>query len=210
VTLLPSVREQLEQAATRHARPARTRRASRAWRPRVGPAALAFALVVALAVALAGALARTGPGVVHASQAPAQAGTMSARLTQIAYVQMSGLPPAVSVSSLGARPLPAAGGGYEIAVSFTPRVSFAGAQGGYSVSVRGPLGLASERAYTTPASGSRAGVNDVRSVGAAGGQRLRPGLYTGTVALTYAEHPALLEDSETVYRPLGSFHVRVP
>jgi hypothetical protein len=140
-----------------------------------------------------------------------QAGMTSARLTQIAYVQTSEAPAGIWLSSLHARSLSTARGAHEITVSFTPRVSFAGSQGGYAVSVTGPLGLASEEGtYMTPASGARAGARSVRSVSAPAGKRLRGGLYTGTVAVVYAEHPALLEDSETVYRPVGSFHVRVP
>jgi hypothetical protein len=212
MTLLPSVREQLEDAATRRARPAHARSASPGWNPWTGRTALALALVVALAVATAGALSRPRSGGVHGTPPPARAltGTTAARLTQIAYVQTSDAPADLLLSSIRARSLPASGGGYEIVVSFTPRVSFAGSPGGYSASVRGPLGLAREGAFTTPASDARAGVRSVLSVTASNGQRLHPGVYTGTVALEYAEHPALLEDSETVYRPVGSFHVRVP
>jgi hypothetical protein len=216
VTLLPSVREQLEDAATRRARPAHTRQPSASWRPWAGRTALALASLAALTVALAGTLGRASPGGVHASQVPAgaQLGTMGARLTQIAYVQTSDAPAGIWLSSVRARSLPTAGGGYEIAVSFTPRVSFAGSQDGYSVSVSGPLGLAGQSAgvdvYTTPVSGAQAGVPSARSVSAPAGERLRPGVYRGTVAVVYAERPALLEDSETVYRPVGSFHVRVP
>jgi hypothetical protein len=208
VTLLPSVREQLEDAATRRARPDHTPGAISCWAPWAGRTALA--LVVAIAVALAGALSRAGSGAVEATRAPAAAQAGTARLAQIAYVQMSDTPASVSPSWLRARSLPTTGGSYEIAVSFDPRVSFAGSQGGYSVSVRGPLGLASQRTYSTPASGARAGVMSIRSVTAPAAERLRAGVYTGTVALMYAEHPALLEDSETVYRPVASFHVRVP
>jgi hypothetical protein len=222
VTLLPSVREQLEDAATRRARPAHTRRPSASWRPWAGRTALALASLAALTVALAGMLGRASPGGVNASpggvnasQVPAgaQLGTMGARLKQIAYVQTSDAPAGIWLSSVRARSLPTAGGGYEIAVSFTPRVSFAGSQDGYSVSVSGPLGLAGQSGvdvYTTPVSGAQAGVPSARSVSAPAGERLRPGVYRGTVAVVYAERPALLEDSETVYRPVGSFHVRVP
>jgi hypothetical protein len=212
VTLLPSVREQLEEAATRRARPAHARRARPDWSPWVGRTSLALALLVALVVALASALGGSGSGGVHALQIPAgaQAGTISARLTQIAYVQTSDAPAGIWLSSLHAHSLSTARGAPEIAVSFTPRVSFTGPQDGYSVSVSGPLRQASEETYMTPASGARAGTRSVRSVTAPAGERLRPGLYTGTVAVVYAEHPALLEDSETVSRPVGRFHVRVP
>lgn len=211
MTLLPSVREQLEDAAARRARPARAPRTGPSWSPWAARAALALVLVVALA-AVAGALSGTSSDGVHAAQPSARAQTVAttAPLTQIAYVQTSAAPAGLWLSSVQARSRPAAAGGYAIAVSFTPRVSFASSQGGYSVSVRGPLGAVSEGTYTTPASGARAGEAALRSVTAAGGERLRPGLYVGTVALVYAEHPALVEDSETVYRPVGSFHVRVP
>jgi hypothetical protein len=124
VTLLPSVREQLEDAAARRGRPAHVRRAGASWNPWAGRAALALTLVVTLA-AVVSAPNGASSGGVHATQPPT--------------------------------------------VSFTPRFSFAWP-----------------------------------------GERLRAGEYAGTVAMAYAEHPALLEDSEMVYRPVGGFHVRVP
>jgi hypothetical protein len=124
VTLLPSVREQLEDAAARRARPTHVRRAGASWNSWARRATLALTLVVVLA-AVASTLSGASPGGVRATQPPA--------------------------------------------ANFATRFSFAWP-----------------------------------------GEHLHAGESAGTVAMAYAEHPALLEDSEMAYRRVGSFRVRVP
>jgi hypothetical protein len=160
-------------------------------------AAIALGLVATLGVAKLGRMSGGG----HSARQPpgAQAGAMPARLVQIAYVQTSAPIEDVSLSTpVSAHPVDAPDGGYEIAVSFAQRVSVAGS---YSAIAHGPGGQVLH-AFTMSARGHTI----VLRLGAG----LPEGVYRGMVALVYAENPALLEDSETVYRPVGVFQVRVP
>lgn len=205
MTLLPSVREQLEQAAMRRAHPQPLPRASAGLKLGMARAAIALGLVAALVVA--------GLGVLGAGERPPpeppgpQTGATPARLVQIAYVQTSAPLAGLSLSTpLRAHPVDEASGGYEIAVSFAQRLSLAGPDEGYSGIARGPDGRVLH-AFTMPAGGEQAGA---RAVLLRLGEGLPKGVYRGMVELVYDENPALLEDSETVSRPVGIFQVRVP
>jgi hypothetical protein len=225
MTLLPSVRDQLEDAATRRAWPAGGRRRSTSPRlgvaaPRVQLASIALALLLALAalagVSLAGTLSggSTRDTQTSASQPLMGVGTLTpaapSGAREAAYLQLgtasSGAPVSVPVR---AYPVRAPRGGYEIAVSFTPRVRVVARRVEYSLLVHGPAGRALRTIDLASAGGGHAGAV-TQLVGAPDGGRLAPGAYTGVVGLVYATTPALLEGSETVYLPVGAFHVRVP
>ncbi|HEV3046006.1 MAG TPA: hypothetical protein VGY13_01475 [Solirubrobacteraceae bacterium] len=215
MSMLPSVRAQLQDAAVRASRPERSRARTVAWR--AGAPALAASVTALLAWTLAGP---TGTGVratrPHA-QSAAALGTLAAastrgRLRQAAYLQSASAPALGSVTApVSARALADAGAGRRILVSFVARRPPAGARGVYSAFARGPRGTV--LTAPVPSAGAErglAGRSLAVQLGAPGAGRLAPGLYRGMVVFTYAVDPTLLEDSETVLLPVGSFHVRVP
>jgi hypothetical protein len=222
MTLLPSVRDQLEDAATRRAWPAGGRGRSPSPRPgvaapRMQRAWIALAALVALAgVVVAGTLSggSTRGTQTSASQPLLGVGTLTpgapSGVQEAAYLQTGGAsggaPVSVPVRTYAVR---APRGGYEIAVSFTPRVRVMARRVEYALLVHGPAGRAPRTIHLASEGSGHAGTV-TELVGAPAGGRLAPGAYTGVVGLVYATTSALLEGSETVYLPVGAFRVRVP
>jgi hypothetical protein len=229
MTLLPTVRDQLEDAAGRRARPQREHRrrgAPRLVSPalRVPVAAMAVILVLAGFV-LTGALLSRGGGVAPRGRGPGVArpiasqpllgvgaltSSASSRLQPVAYLQTGVVSSDAAVSTpVHARAVRARHGGYELAVSFTSRARLGPGRAEYSLVVQGPAGRRQLTSELAPARGVHAGQVIAARIAPAGA-RLAPGVYTGVVGLLYATRPALLEGSETVYLPVGAFQVRIP
>jgi hypothetical protein len=213
MSVLPGVREQLQEAAVRASRPERSRVSA------ITLGAGAVALVAVLAVLLAWTLASPGASVTRAGAAAQTGafGTLAAapaasRLQQAAYLQSTSAPALGSVAApVHARALAQARGGYRVLVSFAVRRELEGPRGQYSAFARGPRDAVLTGAPPSLVAGeAQIGHTLAVRLRTPGAGRLAPGLYRGMVVLTYAVKPALLEDSETVLLPVGSFQVRVP